>query len=388
MKISFLILAFLIISIQSTCAQPIVSDQKTLFAAGENGYESYRIPALIKTKKGALLAFCEGRKEGKSDAGNIDILMKKSIDEGKTWSEQTVIWDDADNTCGNPCPVLDEKTGEIFLLLTHNQGDVSEKDIITKKSESTRTVWVSKTSDEGMSWSKPVDITQTTKKPEWGWYATGPGNGIQIKYGAKKGRLVIPCDFSYDDPNGKVRNGPFEYGSHIIYSDDHGKKWQLGGTITPKMNECQVVELADKKGKLLINMRSYFGHKVRANSISKDGGESWTAPEDVADLTEPVCQASLFRYSWPQSKKTKSIVLFLNPAHASKRQNLTLRASYDEGKTWPISKSLFPGPSAYSSIATLPNGNIICLYEAGDDNPYEKIIFQTILPETFLEVEK
>ena len=115
MKISFLIQAFLIISIQSTCAQPIVSDQKTLFAAGENGYKSYRIPALIKTKKGALLAFCEGRKEGKSDAGNIDILMKKSIDEGKTWSEQTVIWDDADNTCGNPCPVLDEKTGEIFF---------------------------------------------------------------------------------------------------------------------------------------------------------------------------------------------------------------------------------------------------------------------------------
>lgn len=356
-----------------------IPETRALFIAGEDGYKSYRIPSLIRAKNGALIAFCEGRREGAGDAGDIDLLMKRSTDDGKTWGPQTVIWDDGANTCGNPCPVLDEQTGEIFLLLTHNRGDAPEKDIIAKKSGSTRTVWLSRSSDNGATWAKPVDITQTTKKPEWGWYATGPGVGIQIRNGPRKGRLVIPCDFSYDDPNGKVRNGPFEYGAHAIYSDDHGKTWQLGGTITPKMNECQVVEIADGNGTLLMNMRSYFGHGRRAQSVSYDGGESWTAPEDIPELVEPVCQASLIRYHWPDAKG-RSTMLFLNPASTSKRHNLTLRASFDEGKTWRVLRTIYPGPSAYSSMVALPHGNILCLFEAGKTGAYEQIVLQTITP--------
>ena len=378
-----MVLSVLILLLQTSFAQESEPYTKDLFIAGADGYKSYRIPALIRTKKGTLLAFCEGRKEGASDAGNIDLLMKRSTNNGKTWSDQTIVWDDGGNTCGNPCPVLDEKTGVVFLLLTHNRGDVPEKDIVTKKSESTRTVWVTQSADDGLSWKRPTDITKTTKKPEWGWYATGPGIGIQIKHGLNKGRLVIPCDFSYDDPNGKVRNGPFEYGSHSIYSDDHGKTWLLGGTIIPKMNECQVVELADGKGTLLMNMRSYFGRNRRAHAFSYDGGVTWTSPEDAPELIEPVCQASLIRYNWGVKKKAKNTMLFLNPS-STKRENLTLRVSHDDGKTWPISKVLFPGPSAYSSMAALPNGDILCLYEAGNKGPYEKIVFQTLTPRSIV----
>jgi len=359
-------------------AQEIHSvDSMALFISGTDGYDTYRIPAMVTTNEGTLLAFCEGRKEGRGDAGYIDIVLKRSTDNGKTWSEQMVLWDDEDNTCGNPCPVVDEETGEIHLLLTHNLGSDHESDIIHKTSESTRTVWVMKSSDDGKIWTDPQDITSTTKKKEWGWYATGPGNGIQIKHGPRKGRLVIPCDHSYDDPEGNVRNGPYEYGSHAIYSDDHGKTWQLGGTIRPKVNECQVVELADGNGTLLMNMRSYFGENKRTHSLSYDGGLSWTRPNTVDELVEPVCQASILRYRWPEAEE-KGALVFLNPATSGGRRNMSLRMSFDEGKTWPLIRTVFPGPSAYSSIAKLDDGKVALFYEGGEENPYENIIFHTI----------
>lgn len=352
-------------------------DSVALFVSGTEGYDTYRIPAIVTTNEGTLLAFCEGRKEGGGDAGNIDIVMKRSIDDGKNWSEQMVLWDDVENTCGNPCPVVDNMTGEIHLLLTHNLGSDHESDIIHKTSESTRTVWVMKSSDDGSTWTDAQEITSTTKKKEWGWYATGPGNGIQIKHGPRKGRLVIPCDHSYDDPKGNVRNGPYEYGSHAIYSDDHGQTWQLGGTIRPKVNECQVVEVADGNGTLLMNMRSYFGNNKRTHSLSYDGGLSWTQPYKVDELVEPVCQASILRYSWP-GKFSKNTLLFLNPATSVGRRNMSLRMSHDDGKTWPFIRTVFPGPSAYSSMTKLANGRLAMMYEGGVDSPYENIIFHTI----------
>ena len=350
-----------------------------LFRSGEDGYESYRIPSIISTTKGTLLAFCEGRKKP-GDAGDIDLLYRRSENGGKTWSSQQVIWDDGANTCGNPCPVVDEETGTIWLIMTHNDGNDTEDKIIHKRGHDTRTVWICKSEDDGHSWSAPADITKEVKDPSWGWYATGPGIGIQVKYGPHKGRLVIPCDHSYDDPAAK---GGYGYGSHVIYSDDHGQSWKLGGSIRPKVNECQVVELADGKGTLMMNMRSYFGRHCRTQSLSSDGGLSWFPPADVPDLTEPVCQASIIRYGWPHAKK-KSCLLFLNPADAGKRQNMTIKASFDEGKTWPLAKVLHPGPAAYSSIAVMSKGAIACLYEAGEKDPYETIVFEKIAPRKFL----
>lgn len=345
--------------------------EKVLFASNTKGYHTYRIPSIIATSKGTVLAFAEGRKENSSDTGDIDLLLKRSLDGGKTWEEQQVVWDDGGHVCGNPTPVVDEETGTIWLLMTWNRGDDHEGDIIKKTGKDTRRVYVSSSSDEGKTWTQPKDITATTKNPSWGWYATGPGIGIQIKNGPYKGRLVIPSDHSYDDPEGELRGGPFEYGSHIIYSDDHGQTWQLGGTIRPKANECQVVELADGKGSLLMDMRSYFGRNIRTQASSSDGGKTWTAPQDTEDLIEPVCQASLIRYSWPK-EGNKSRILFANPA-STKRENMTVKLSEDEGQSWPITKTLYEGPSAYSSLAVLPNGEILCLYENGEANPYEKI---------------
>jgi len=243
MKIPAILAACFLFAVNGSSAAELT--QTDLFVQGEGGYHTYRIPALLVTQKGTLLAFCEGRKNSRSDTGDIDLLMKRSTDGGKTWSNQQVIWDDGPNTCGNPCPVVDEKTGTIWLLLTHNRGDDNERDIKTKNSKGTRTVWVCKSTDDGQTWSNPVEITDSVKKPEWGWYATGPGVGIQIKHGPHKGRLVIPCDHSFEIAGDAEGQTAIQYASHSFHSDDHGKTWKLGGVISARMNECQVVELAD-----------------------------------------------------------------------------------------------------------------------------------------------
>ena len=159
------------------------------------------------------------------------------------------------------------------------------------------------------------------------------------------------------------------FGSHVIYSDDHGQSWRHGDVIRPLANECQVVELAD--GRLRMDIRSYFGKNRRALSLSNDGGESWSEVQHTDELVEPTCQASMLRYSW-SDQGGKSRILFSNPA-ATERIRMTVRLSYDEGSSWPVSKLLHAGPSAYSSLAVLPDGSIGCLYERGDESAYETI---------------
>jgi len=333
--------------------------QINIFVSGTDGYHTFRIPSLIVTPKGTLLAFCEGRKGGRSDTGNIDIVLKRSFDGGGLWQPMQVVWDDGDNVCGNPCPLIDRETGTIWLLLTHNLGHDSEGEIMSGTSDGSRTVWVTKSTDDGASWSKPIEITATTKKPDWTWYATGPGVGIQMR----SGRLVIPCDFAV--------KGTKEYGSHVIVSDDNGATWKLGGAVQPMCNECQAVELSD--GVLLLNMRSYHKKNRRAVATSADGGMTWTGAALDNTLVEPVCQASLLRYSGLGDGK-KSRILFSNPAD-TKRVRMTVRMSYDECGSWPVSKVLNEGPSAYSCLTELPDGRIGCLYERGEGNAYETITF-------------
>jgi sialidase-1 len=326
-----------------------------VFVAGTGGYHTYRIPSAIVTSKGTVLAFCEGRKAGRGDAGDIDLVMRRSTDHGKTWGEQRVLWDDGANTCGNPCPVIDAKTGTIWLLLTQNLGSDSESAIVNNTGKSSRTVWVCHSTDDGVTWTKPTDITKDTKKPEWTWYATGPGVGIQLK----SGRLLVPCDSKSE--KGKVRE------SHVIFSDDAGKTWQLGGVVGPNCNESQAVELSD--GTVLLNMRTYSGNNRRLIAKSTDGGKTFTKPVADATLIEPVCQASILR-----DPGTKLGVLFSNPA-SLKRENLTVRLSQDDTNTWAHAKTLHAGPAAYSCLTILKDGNIGCLYECGEKNPYEQIRF-------------
>ncbi len=326
-----------------------------VFTAGQDGYNTFRIPSVIVSPKGVVLAFCEGRKTGRGDAGNIDLVMKRSKDGGKSWGKLQVVWDDDANTCGNPCPVIDAKTGTIWLLLTHNFGSDSETKIVNRTGKGSRTVWIARSTDDGATWSKPVEITKDVKKPEWTWYATGPGVGIQLK----SGRLLVPCDSK--SAGGKVRE------SHAIYSDDAGKSWKHGNAVGPNCNECQAVELAD--GKVMLNMRTYRGNNHRLVAISDDGGETFSKPVEDNELIEPVCQGSILR-----TPGEKGGILFSNPA-SLKREKLTVRLSRDEGKSWPTAKVLHAGPAAYSCLTILPSGEIGCLYERGNKQPYEEIAF-------------
>ncbi|MCX7047360.1 MAG: sialidase family protein [Candidatus Sumerlaeota bacterium] len=338
--------------------------QNDLWQSGKDGYNTYRIPALAITAKGTLLAFCEGRKTGRGDTGNIDLLLKRSTDSGKTWSDQQVVWDDGDNTCGNPSPVVDRETGTVWLLSTWNRGDDREPQIIDQKSKDTRRVYVTSSSDDGMTWASPKEITADVKATTWTWYATGPGAGIQIEKGAHAGRLVIPCDH--------IEAGTKKYFSHAIYSDDHGKTWKLGGSSpVHNVNECEVVELANNR--LMLNMRNYNkASRARQVAFSDDGGAKWSGQRFDNALIEPICQASIRRYSWPGEGR-ENVILFSNPASATIRTSMTIRASYDEGSTWSSSKMLHDGPSAYSDIAVTAQGRIACLYECGAKSPYERI---------------
>jgi len=350
------------------CSQQSPSDfsQVDLWISGHGGYHTYRIPALAVTQNGTILAFCEGRRGGRGDSGDIDLLFRRSIDQGKTWSPQQVIWSDSQNTCGNPSPVVDNKSGNVWLLMTWNRGDDTEHQIIKGESKDTRRIYVTHSSDDGFTWAEPQQITTFVKKQEWTWYATGPGAGIQIEQGSNTGRLLIPCDH--------IEAVTERYYSHVIYSDDNGKNWRLGGS-SPKdqVNECQVVELPE--GRLMLNMRNYNrAHKNRQVAFSDDGGIIWKRQKFDSVLVEPICQASIRRYSW-QSNVQKSIILFSNPASPNERIRMTIRASFDEAQTWPVQNILYEGPSAYSDIAVLANNDIACLYESGQKQPYERIVF-------------
>lgn len=337
--------------------------QIDLWRGGRDGFHTYRIPALAVANDNTILAFCEGRRHHRGDAGDIVMLVKRSADGGASWSSQAVIWDDPGNTCGNPAPVVDRETGAIHLLMTWNRGDDHERDIIKGSSNDTRRVFVTSSEDHGRSWSQPKEITSDVKQPDWTWYATGPGHGIQIKNGDYGGRLVIPCDH--------IEAGGKAYYSHIIYSDDGGATWRLGGrSPLPAVNECEVVEVSG--GRLLLNMRSYLpGENARQIAVSADGGLTWTDQRSDRALIEPICQASIIGCS-NDNPSENELIVFANPASKTQRVNMTLRASLDGGATWPSQITLHAGPSAYSDLAAAPEGGrILCLYEGGESHPYE-----------------
>ena len=268
-----------------------------------------------------------------------------------------MVWDDSDNVCGNPAPVVDRDTGTIWLLMTWNLGDDREDQIIAGTSQNTRRVFVTSSSDDGRSWSQPSEITTSTKRPDWSWYATGPGAGIQLELGRHSGRLIIPCDH--------IEKESKAYYSHVIYSDDHGQTWQTGGT-SPKsqVNECQVAELSS--GQLVLNMRNYDRTKAcRQVAFSSDGGRTWTDQQFQQSLVEPICQASIRRIG--------DRLLFSNPSDPKQRVNLTIQISHDDGSSWEALYRLHPGPSAYSDLAVISDNIAACLYERGRETPYEEI---------------
>jgi len=342
-----------------------------LYRNGEEGYQCFRIPAIIVTVRGTLLAFAEGRRYGCDDTGDIDLVVKRSVDGGKTWSDLSVVWHDEGNTCGNPSPVVDQATGRVCLLSTWNLGTDHEPQIIEGTSRNTRRVFILTSVDDGITWSPAQEITKEVKRPDWTWYATGPGNGIQVHTGKFRGRLIVPCDH--------IEAASRSCYSHTIYSDDGGHAWHLGGS-TPgdRVNESTVTELAD--GALLLNMRNYGPVRIRQTSTSTDGGDTWSGLRGDTTLIEPVCQASLIRFDHTSRGPA---LAFSNPASRSSRINMTVRISYDQGRSWPLKQLIYPGPSAYSNLVLLPNGNLACVFEAGLESPYEGIVFRELSYEDF-----
>ena len=360
MNIRTILLGLLLVSptLAADTDGPVTS---TVFAAGKEGYHTFRIPAAIVTPRGTLLAFCEGRKTGRSDHGDLDLVLKRSRDGGKTWGPLEMVYEEgggAKITIGNPCPVIDRSTGTLWLPFCRNN----------------KQVLMTSSRDDGKTWAKPVEISNSVTRPEWAWVATGPGVGIQLQHGKYKGRLVIPCD------QGVVSNGRRIMYSHVFYSDDHGKTWVLGGRLDKHTDECQVIERTD--GTLLMNARNYWGRaggkpergNMRVSSISRDGGKTWSALTFEETLIEPICQGSLLSYVKPGGVPGRE-VLFSNPASRKGRVKLTVRYSRDQGRSWSVSRLVHPGPSAYSCLTVLPDGSIGCLYEGGTRTAYEQIRF-------------
>lgn len=321
-----------------------------IYESGKQDYHTYRIPALVVTSKGTLLAFCEGRKTSRSDHGDIDLILRRSSDGGQMWEQQRIVYEEGGTdkiTIGNPCAVVDKETEIVWLTFCRDNDRV----------------FITHSADDGECWAKPREIMKEVKEPEWGWYATGPGHGIQLQRGKYKGRLVIPCDCGDSKGWG---NWDQKGRSLVIYSDDHGQTWTRGSITEKGMNECEVVELTD--GSLLLSMRNYRGPKLRAFAFSKDGGCTWSSPRHHDQVYCPTCQASIHRYSWQPN-----IILYSGPGGPG-RGDLTVRLSYDEGHTWPITKVLEKGPSAYSRSEVLPDGRVCCLFE---DDGYKRIVFSS-----------
>lgn len=375
MRSILLLMTMLITSLVSAQTDNFLS--VPLYEKGDAGVHTYRIPAIVQTNKGTILAFAEARRNSRKDTGDIDLVVRRSLDGGQTWSEIITVWDDNENVCGNPTPVVDRLTGRIMLFSTWNNGADHEKDIHARTSIDTRRVFYIYSDDDGVTWSDAREITESVKLPEWTWYATGPCHAIQLTSGKYKNRIVVPCN------HGVFGNGTH---SHVFYTDDGGKTFHLGGS--PEVgNEATVAEL--KNGDLLLNMRGPRTEDrmekgaARLAAISHDGGISFEDPYIEYGLIEPVCNASIINY-YRKGKATNNL-LFSNPEDMSKRKRMSIRQSTDSGKNWSTVCRFGDYPAAYSDIVILENGDVAILYETGSRTCYEQIVFKRLPSKLFVK---
>jgi len=357
-------------------AEPFIEKQD-LFTAGEDpAYKIYHIPGIVVTAKGSVLAWCEARKRpaGVSDWDDIRILLRRSTDDGKTWSAPKSIAnvegpkqknpfalkmknvDPNDVTYNNPVLIAD-KDGAVHMLFCLEY----------------ERVFYQRSDDDGVSWSQPSEITAAfepfKKHYDWKVLATGPNHSIQLK----TGRLVVPVWLS----TGTGGNAHRPSVTATIYSDDQGKTWKAGDIAVPcteewiNPNETVAIELND--GSVMLNVRSESKAHRRLVTTSKDGATGWSRPKFDAALLEPICMGGIVRYN----HGGQSLILFSNPHNLDKekgkaepgqsrdRKNVSVKISRDEGQTWPVNKLIENGPSMYSDIAVTPSGAILCFYGRG-----------------------
>jgi sialidase-1 len=333
--------------------------RKEVFAKGVDGYNTYRIPTMVVTAKGTLLLFVEGRKNSRRDSGDIDMLLKRSEDGGKTWSKQMVLLDEGPGRVGNSCAIVERNGKTVHLLFTRGGGEC---------------FFHTKSTDEGKTWSKIIASSDRPDQKEYrktNFLKDFGGSPVQIGAGpvhgmhTKTGRLIAP---SYI---GRTINGKRVGNCTTIYSDDGGKTWKPGGLVPNNLagGECTMVIRSD--GSYLMNMRAGAGY--RAISTSSDRGVTWSKAVLDKSLPEPSCQASIIRLNDKE-------ILFSNPAvHWAggfaiwSRRNLTLRLSKDDGRTWPHARCLNEGLAGYSDIAVTKDGKIFCVFENGTNDYCDKI---------------
>lgn len=353
-----------------SAAEPLL-EKSEVFPPGFNGIARYRIPGIVVTTKGTVLAYCEARKNDSKDWGEIEVHLRRSTDGGRTWQEPKHIAhkaeriegnphkkDDAgarEQTVNNPVAIVDRETGAIEMLYCINYARCFSM----------------RSTDDGVTWGAPVEITAAfepfRKHYDWKVIATGPGHGIQMK----SGRLVVPVWLAYGKEGDHKPSA-----AATIHSDDHGKTWKAGDLCLPNEgelgnpNETMIAELSD--GRVMLVSRSVSQASRKIVTTSADGATGWTKPEFHDQLWEPVCMASITAHP-------AGVLLFSNPhtlgldkegnpvpAGRGKRENLCIKLSRDDGKTWPVNKILDPGKAAYSDLAVLPDGTVLCLYEAGN----------------------
>ncbi|HVU86686.1 MAG TPA: sialidase family protein [Pirellulales bacterium] len=356
-------------------------EKQDLFRAGEGGYQLYHIPGLAVTAKGTVLAWCEARR-GRSDWGDIDILLRRSTDHGKTWSEPRKVADVPGTKAKNPV-ALALKGVKASDVTYNNPVFIADRDggvTLLFCLEYCR-CFVARSNDEGVTWSEPREITDLFEsfRPKYPWkvLATGPDHGIQLS----SGRLLVPVWLS--TATGGNAHRPSVVAT--IYSDDLGRTWQAGEIAVPNTdewinpNETTAVELAD--GRVMLNTRNESPRHRRLVTIGPDGATGWSTPRFDAALVEPICMGSLLRLS---TEKTggRNRLLFVNPDNLSRadgkeaegksrdRRNLTVRLSYDEGETWPVARSVEPSWSAYSDLALAADGTILCFYGRSDKSDF------------------
>ncbi len=357
-----------------------------LFVAGQNNFKSYRIPSIVLTSNGVLLAFAEARKEENDHAEN-KIVMKLSLDGGKTWSGMQVIASAARDSLNNPLAVNDSEKGRILLMYQYypltRPEELETPELWKSHADQLyppniheaaaqegyegdricRTLLISSV-DDGDSWTPPLDITRSVKRPrKVTSYAGGPGIGIQIKHADHRGRIIMP--FS---------QGPWsDMKVYAVYSDDHGLSWKQGRTAPGRLkgqpNEVQMLELSD--GRIMLNARTFRGKPYRMTAISSKGGENWSELKYDEALPDPGCQGSILGCSFPGNRE-QNMILFSNPSHQKKRIKGTIRLSLDNGKTWKWSRSVYRGSFAYSCLVALSNNEFGILFERDD---YSKISY-------------
>ena len=337
-------------------AEPML-DKTDLFTAGQARYETFRIPGVVITRKGTVLVYCEARRGSRSDWADIEVLLTRSENKGRTWSPPVRIADSGKDTVNNPVAIVDRETGRIHFLYCINY----------------HRVYYMHSDDDGRTFSDPVELTSSfeslRKDYDWKVIATGPGHGIQLK----NGRLLVPIWMSTE----LKQHRPSAVS--VIYSDDHGKTWEHGEVVCrhpdPLINPSETIAAELSDGRVLLNIRSENRNYRRAISISKDGATGWSPIAFDEGLYEPICMASIARLPQPYADND-STFLFCNPDSSSNpafhgkhkfrhRENVTIRMSVDDCQTWPKSRVLQSGISGYSDLAVGPDGTIYCAYERG-----------------------